>query len=67
MVKDLGRSLQQELAVKVAYQDESLTSQEAVEKMVEAGKPLKKRRQQKDLFAACLILQSFLLKLTSEG
>jgi putative Holliday junction resolvase len=46
----------------VEFQDESLTSKEAVAKMVESGKKKKDRREKEDAFAAAIILQDYLDK-----
>jgi len=44
----------------VFYQDESLTSKEAIAKMIEIGKGKKFRKEKEDAFAAALILQDWL-------
>lgn len=59
IIKKFGQNLKKELGLPVVFQDETLTSKEAKQKMIEANKPLKKRRND-HLFAACLILQSYL-------
>ncbi len=59
-IKDFAKKIKKNSSVDVFFEDETLTSKDAVKKMIEAGKPLKKRRKQEDLFAACLILQSYL-------
>jgi len=46
----------------VKFHPETLTTQEAIVKMIAAGKGRKKRRQQEDAFAAALILQDYLDK-----
>lgn len=58
---------QKEFGIKVAgicglpvnYQDETLTTQEAIRKMIEAGKKKKSRRLD-DAYSAALLLQSYL-------
>lgn len=59
-IKKFAKELRKQLNLPVVLQDETLTSKEAVKKMIEAGKPLKKRRKEKHIIAACLILQSYL-------
>jgi len=59
-VRKFGEQLKQAINIPVVFQDETLTSKEAIEKMIEAQKPLKKRQKQRHVFSACLILQSYL-------
>lgn len=59
-VKKFGQDIKEKIGLPVTFQDETLTSQEAVEKMMQIGKPLKKRQSQEHTFSACLILQSYL-------
>jgi putative Holliday junction resolvase len=59
-IKKFAQELKKATQLKVFFQDETLTSKEAVQKMVEAKKPLKKRQSQKHAFSACLILQDYL-------
>jgi putative Holliday junction resolvase len=58
------RSFSEELARKsklsIIYRDETLTTKEAIAKMVEAGRRKKYRREKEDAFAAALILQEYL-------
>lgn len=63
-IKEFAKKIQKSLKVEVVFEDESLTSKEAIKKMVEAGKPLQQRRKQEDLFSACIILQKHLDSLT---
>jgi len=44
----------------VEFQSESLTTHEAIAKMIEAGKGKKARKEREDAFAAALILQNYL-------
>jgi len=46
--------------------DESFTSQEAREKMLEISKPQKKRRKQEHQVAACLLLENFIARMRQE-
>ncbi len=58
-VKEFGQKLTKETGLKVIFWDEALTSEEALAKMVEAGRPRQKRRHLDDVVAA-LILQEYL-------
>jgi len=51
--------LEKEIDLPIFFQDETLSSKEALQKMIEAGKGQKKRRQE-DGFAAAIILQEYL-------
>ena len=57
--KEFGQKLSAAPGLKVTFWDETLTSEEALSKMVEAGRPQKKRRHLDDVVAA-LILQEYL-------
>lgn len=61
-VKKFGQGLSQLTGLLVDFQDETLTSQEAVAKMIEAGKKRKARQEKEDAVAAALILQNYLGK-----
>lgn len=58
--RSYGRRLEKAVGLKVAFQDETLTTKEAIVKMIEAGKGKKYRQEKEDAFAAAIILQSFL-------
>jgi len=58
-VKNFGQKLAKEAGLKVIFWDEVLTSEEALSKMIEAGRPQRKRRRLDDVSAA-LILQEYL-------
>lgn len=58
--KKFGVDLENLVKLPVLFHSETLTSKEATKKMVESGKPLKKRQKQEHLMAACLILQDYL-------
>lgn len=60
--KEYGRKLEEITGVKVSFQDETLTTKEAVAKMIEAGKKKKYRQEKEDAFAAAIILQAYLDK-----
>ena len=60
--RSYGRGLEKAVGLKVAFQDETLTTKEAIDKMIEVGKGKKYRREKEDAFAAAIILQSFLDK-----
>lgn len=61
-VRRFGENLSQKLKLPVLYHQETLTTQEAIAKMVEAGKKRKYRREKEDACAAALILQHYLEK-----
>lgn len=58
--KKFGEVLKKITGLPVEYYDETLTSQEAVRKMIEAGKRKKTRKEREHNIAACLILQGYL-------
>lgn len=58
--KEFGEKLEQSLGVKVCYWNETLTSTDALQKMLEAGVPKEKRKELKHSFAAQIILQEYL-------
>lgn len=57
-VKKFGQGLKQTTGLAVIFQDESLTSKDALDKMIMLGKK-QKARQQKDAVAAALILENY--------
>lgn len=59
-VKDFGEELKKITKLPLVFTDETLTSKEAIQKMIEAGKPKKFRQKSDHLFSACLILQNYL-------
>jgi len=59
-VKEFGEMLKRLTGLPVEYSDETLTSQEAVAKMIEAGRGEKYRQEGEHNIAACLILQNYL-------
>jgi len=58
-VKKLGNKLKNLTNLPIFYQDETLTTKEAEQKMIQANIPQKKRRQDHRV-AAALILQDYL-------
>jgi len=60
--RKFGRELAKITSLSVEFQDETLTSQDAIAKMIQAGKRRKFRRQFQDAVAAAIILQSWLDK-----
>lgn len=58
--RKFGEELQRVTGLPVEYWDETLTSQEAVKKMIEAGKPQMKKKSSEHSIAAALILQDYL-------
>ncbi len=59
-IKRFGDNLAQATNLPVFYEDESLTSKEALAKMIESGIKKKARRKKEDQIAAALILQNYL-------
>jgi putative Holliday junction resolvase len=59
-IRRFGTELSLATGLKVNYHDETLTSQEAIAKMVAIGKGRKARKEKQDAFAAALILQNYL-------
>ncbi|MBU1126776.1 MAG: Holliday junction resolvase RuvX [Patescibacteria group bacterium] len=57
--RDFGRIVERISNLRVDYQDETLTTKDALDKMIEAGKGRKYRREKEDLFAAALILEIY--------
>jgi putative Holliday junction resolvase len=62
--KRFGQRLAELTGLLVEFQDETLTTQEALRKMKEVGKKVKGRKE--DAFAASLILQGYLDRLKRE-
>jgi len=58
-VETLGNQIKTNLGIAVEYQDETLSTHEAKEKLLAAGKPQKKRRLD-HAAAAAVILQAYL-------
>ena len=61
-IKHFAIKLSQIVQLPIIFQDETLTSQEALQKMIISGKAMKKRRKE-DAFAAAIILQEYLDKI----
>lgn len=59
-IHQFAGNLKQATNLPVFFQEEDLSSQEAVRKMIEAGKPRNKRQTDEHMVAACLILQAYL-------
>ena len=60
--REYGRRLEETVGVEVVFEDETLTTREAIAKMIEAGKKRKYRQEKEDAFAAAIILQTYLDK-----
>lgn len=58
--REFGQELEKITGLPVEFFDETLTSQEAIRKMVEAGTSKKKRKEFQDAVSAALILQGYL-------
>lgn len=61
-IKNFGQKLEKFTSLPVAFEPETLTTKEAIAKMIAAGKKKKVRQEKVDAFAAALILQSFIDK-----
>jgi len=59
-IKKFGSDLEKLTGLPVFYQDENLTTQDAIAKMIEAGKSRKARKEKEDAVSAALILQDWL-------
>lgn len=59
-IKEFARQLEKASKLPVDFQDESLTSQDALDMMIKSGKKRKARQEKQDSFAAALILQRYL-------
>ncbi|HUW21300.1 MAG TPA: Holliday junction resolvase RuvX [Candidatus Bathyarchaeia archaeon] len=59
-VGSFGRQLANKSGLPVEFYPECLTTQEAIVKMIEAGKSKKFRRTREDKIAAAIILQNYL-------
>lgn len=57
--QDFGRQLAQITGLPVVYQDETLTTKQAQQKLIEAHAPMKKRQRHHSI-AATIILQAYL-------
>ena len=58
--RGFAKRLAQSSGLPVEFEDETLTSQEAEQRLIETGKGQQKRRQKDHQVAAALILQAFL-------
>lgn len=57
--REFGKSLESESHVEIIFQDETLTTYDAQQMSIEAGKGQKKRREMEDAYSAALILQAY--------
>ena len=58
--REFGERLREITGLLVEFWEETLTSKEAVKKMIEAGKARRRRKMDEHAVAACLILQDYL-------
>lgn len=58
--KRFGQELAKLTGLPVEYYDETLSSQQAREKMIEAGKPQRKKKLDEHALSAAIILQDYL-------
>ncbi|MCX6726156.1 MAG: Holliday junction resolvase RuvX [Candidatus Shapirobacteria bacterium] len=61
-IKGFGSDLGKLTGLPINFQDENLTTQDAIVKMIEAGKRRKFRKEKEDQIAAAIILQDWLDK-----
>jgi len=66
-VKMFSQKLSSETGLPVEFQDETLTSREAIAKMVQERIKRKKRRKLEDAVAAACILEEYLLRKEGES
>jgi len=66
-IKKFACRLSSELGLPVEFQDETLTSRQAIAKMIEEGIKKKKRKKLEDAAAAACILKEYLLRKEVEG
>jgi len=66
-IKKFAQKLSSETSLPVEFQDETLTSREAIVKMIKEGIKRKKRGLLKDAAAAACILQEYLLRKEETG
>lgn len=59
-VRKFAQKLSQATTLPIDFQDETLTSKEAIIKMIEGGRKRKARQEKEDAIAAALILESYL-------
>lgn len=58
--KNFGQELSKTIDVPVEYQDETLTSSEAITRSIDSGMRRSKRKSMEDAFAATIMLQDYL-------
>lgn len=61
-VDRFAKRLNQDINLSVEYEEETLTSKEALAKMIEVGRGKRFRRKMEDAVAAAIILQNYLAK-----
>ncbi|MBN1263604.1 MAG: Holliday junction resolvase RuvX [Candidatus Pacebacteria bacterium] len=62
-IRNFGQQLGQLTGLAVIYEAETLTTQEAIAKMIQVGKKKKFRQKKEDAFAAAMILENYLNRL----
>ncbi len=60
--KEFGKLLEKEFNLPIIYEDETLSSEDAIDMSIGAGMRRKKRKEMEDAFAAAIMLQNFLDK-----
>lgn len=58
-IRNFGKKLEEEIRLPVKYFDETLTTQDAQEVLIESGGKRKKRKEKEDAIAAALMLQYY--------
>jgi putative Holliday junction resolvase len=58
--RGFGNNLKNKISMDITYWDETLSTQEAIEKSIESGMGREKRKNMEDAFAAAVMLQSYL-------
>jgi len=61
-VKEFSQRLSLETGLSIDFQDETLTSKEAIAKMIEGGIKKRKRKKLEDAVAAACILKEYLIR-----
>jgi len=59
-IKEFSQKLQEITGLPIEFQDETLTSEDALDMMIKIGKKKKAREEKQDAFAAAIILQEYL-------
>jgi len=66
LVRSFSRELESKSGLPVEFQDETLTTRDAIAKMIEGGVKKKRRKKLEDAAAAACILQGYLARKEAE-